>query len=431
MSTIASQGHLPDLLKCGLDTYIQRNSHLDTPELSVLYIDIIGFTRFEENYGTEACHGVLRVFSAVLAEALLKNPFPWAPLEGLQIWDDGFAVLLPHTIRNGSHSGMIHRFITAVEGALNERLGSFGFSHLRLRYGLASASGVARVSTSSPSSATPYQQADAEALRERLYQLITQAGRLARRHPAPPPLSIVEAMDYIRETKDVRIHYQPIRNLATATAIGWESLARGPIGSALEQPLALFHYAEQMGCLLDVELICRNAAIRSAKVAPDRKLFINISPNILMDPSFRAGETRTVIEEMGLRPEQVVFEITEHHAINEYSRFLRLIDHYRTQGYQIAIDDVGAGHSGLVTLVQVKPDFIKIDMELIRGIEADQTKQDIVRAIQQISTGFHAKVVAEGIETAAELNCLISCGIEYGQGYLLGKPAPQFEEPVL
>jgi len=419
-------------MKCGIDTYLERRSRLGMTELSVLYIDIIGFTRFAETYGPEACHGVLGVFSDVLAHALLEDPFPWPHVEALQIWDDGFAVVMPHIIENGLRSGLIHGFITALEGALNHRLTTFGFSHLRLRYGLASSAGAGAASDSAQRhgrSVAPVAPApDPEgSLTERLYDLITEAARLARRHPAPPPLAIVEAMDHIMETKEIRIHYQPIVHLPSTVPIGWECLARGPIGSALEKPLPLFHYADQMGCLLDVELICRNAAIRNARVDANRKLFINISPNILTDPSFRAGETRAVIEEVGLRPDQIVFEITEHHAIREYARFLRLIDHYRQQGYQIAIDDVGAGYSGLVTLVQVKPDFIKIDMALIRGIEADATKQDIVRAIQQISGGFNGKVVAEGIETAAELACLRDCGIEYGQGYLLGKPAPQLD----
>ncbi|WAH38094.1 EAL domain-containing protein [Alicyclobacillus dauci] len=154
------------------------------------------------------------------------------------------------------------------------------------------------------------------------------------------------------------------------------------------------------------------------------KLFINLSPNILSDPSFHQGETRKLIREVGLEPEQIVFEITEHHAIDDYRAFLKLIDHYRGQGFQIAIDDVGAGYSGLVTLMQVKPDFVKIDMELIRGIDKDSVKQDIVGAIHHISSGFSGAVIAEGIETLEELECIQNCGVQYGQGFLLGMPKP-------
>ncbi|PWI57736.1 EAL domain-containing protein [Sulfoacidibacillus thermotolerans] len=237
------------------------------------------------------------------------------------------------------------------------------------------------------------------------------------------PLQLAEELEYIIATRSIAIHYQPIKNLQTHAILGWESLARGPLHSAFAQPLALFEVAERTGHLLELERICRSEALKRAILSPIDKLFLNISPYILSDPTFKAGETRILIELLGLRPEQIVFEITEHHAIKDYSAFLQLVNHYRNQGYQIAIDDMGAGYSGLVTLVQVKPDFVKIDRELICGIDKDQTKQDIVRAIDQICTRFNAKVIAEGIETDDELNCLKECKIEFGQGYLLGRPS--------
>ncbi len=411
MSIAPSTEYLPHLLLTGFRTYVDSASHIKINDITVLYIDIIGFSRFEQNHGSAACTSVLSAFERVLLGSMSRDSFPWPEIHAFHIMDDGFAVILPAVAKGEEHSSFVHRFVTTVENRLNREIGDTGYPSLRLRYGLSSSASGADYSD-------PV---------EHLYHLIIEAGRIARRHPSPPPLHLIKEMQHIIRTQGIRMHYQPIRQLQTGWTIGWECLARGPAGSELESPPALFDCASRVGRLFEVEQICRTQAIRNAKIDLDAKLFINISPNIFSDPSFREGETRMTLEQCGWNPRQIVFEITEHHAIKEYSSFLQIIDHYRRQGYQIAIDDVGAGHSGLVTLMQVKPDFVKIDMELIRGIERDRTRQDIVQAICQISRGFGATTIAEGIETPAELQCMQRCGVDYGQGYLFGRPEPSPE----
>ncbi|GMA64539.1 EAL domain-containing protein [Alicyclobacillus fastidiosus] len=171
---------------------------------------------------------------------------------------------------------------------------------------------------------------------ERLYQLITLAGRNARRYSDAKPLFLVEELERLIESKNISSYYQPIVHLDTMTPFGWEGLSRGPIGSEFEHPRDLFDCAEQLGYLLEVERICRNQSIRQSNVGPGDKLFINLSPKILFEPTFRQGETLKLIEEVGLDPKQIVFEITEHHAIDDYPSFLKLVKHFRDQGYQIA-----------------------------------------------------------------------------------------------
>jgi EAL domain-containing protein (putative c-di-GMP-specific phosphodiesterase class I) len=396
----------PSLILNGLSTYIKNSPYVSTKSTTVLYIDIIGFSRFEQNYGSRACQDVLSILEQGLLGTLALGTLPWTNVQALHIWDDGFAVIFPTSVKNEEHVSSIHRFVSEVEQRLNVQTSIMGYHPLRLRCGL------------SPTGGDDFDPV------ERLYHQITEAGRIARRHTSLPSLHLVTEMQEIIGTKNIRIHYQPIKHLQSGLTVGWECLARGPQGSELENPVALFDCAERIGCLFELEQICRTQSIRNAKVEPAEKLFINISPSIFSDPSFREGETRTVLEEYGWRPEQVVFEITEHHAVKEYASFLQIINHYRKQGYKIAIDDVGAGHSGLVTLMQVKPDFVKIDMELIRGIERDRTRQDIVQAICEISRGFEGMTIAEGIETQDELNCIRSYGVDYGQGYLFGRPHP-------
>ncbi|QQE80075.1 EAL domain-containing protein [Alicyclobacillus sp. SO9] len=375
---------------------------------SVLFIDIVGFSRFEQFHGGKACEDVLQIFEGVLTGILFEGYLPWSELKPVHLFDDSFAVVFCGNIVRRVHEDIIHRFVRNLESKFHEALHRENFDLLSLRYGSASRSDVQSVSQ---------EQVD-------LFTLVTQAGRIARRYTEVVSLSIVEQLQYIINEKAVTVHYQPIWDLKAKTIIGWEGLVRGPDKSDLQAPKALFSAAERCGWLLDVERLCRNTAIREARISECERLFLNISPNILADPSFRQGETLAVLKATGLQPNQIVFEITEHHAIEDYQAFLQLVRHYKEQGYKIAIDDVGAGHSGLVTLMQVKPDFVKIDMSLIQGIESDRTKQDIVRAIHQISIGFSGEVIAEGIETPEELECVEACGIPCGQGFLLGRPGP-------
>lgn len=405
MLDVSMISSIPCMLQDSLHSHEIRN----TKEQSVLYIDIVRFSRFEQAYGSNACESVLEVFKHVLVNVLSQNLLPWPNVNGLHVFDDSFVLLFPGIIVDGVYAEVIHRFVVHLEKELNLAMEIEGFPSLRLRYGVAS----------------PVDPDEEQEPGMNLYRLITKAGRMARRHTDVVPLYLVKGLQHLIQSKEVDIHYQPIWYLETQSVLGWEGLARGPRNSELQSPGMLFDTAERTGCLLDVERLCRNTAIRNANIGMDQLLFLNISPNILSDPSFRQGETRTVIQEMGLRPEQIVFEITEHHAIQEYQAFRKLIIHYKEQGYQIAIDDVGTGYSGLVTLMQVKPDFVKIDMTMIRGMEKDRTKQDIVRAIHQISNGFSGTVIAEGIETQEELECVMRCGVEYGQGFLLGRPSPE------
>ncbi len=399
---------LPCLMQSGIHEYIQHSPQGRLDDFSVLYIDIIAFSQMEQNLGSVACDFVLSCIYDLLSANPERTMLPFPNADALHIWDDGFVVIIPERVNPQIHGSIVHRFVSALEELLNKKITAQGLPSARLRYGIAVSEIMVGLNL---------------AQQERnIYNLITSAGRIARRHLSPPPLHLLEELENIILNQDIRALYQPIIHLKTSTVMGWECLSRGPTGSDLESPLKLLDCAERAGSLVQVEQICRTKAIEHARYDENRMLFVNVSPNIFSDPSFKEGQTRMILDGYGWRPEQIVFEITEHHAIKEYSSFLQIIAHYRKQGYKIAIDDVGAGYSGLVTLMQVKPDFVKIDMELVRGIEKDQTRQDIVLAICQISKGFGAKTIAEGIETIEELSCMQNCQVDYGQGFFLGRP---------
>jgi EAL domain-containing protein (putative c-di-GMP-specific phosphodiesterase class I) len=133
--------------------------------------------------------------------------------------------------------------------------------------------------------------------------------------------------------------------------------------------------------------------------------------------------TLIAAKRVGMPPERLMFEVTEAEQVADPAHLKSTFDHYRQRGFTTAIDDFGAGYAGLNLLVGFQPHVIKLDMELTRGIDADPVRQAIVGGILQVTRQLGIRVVAEGIETAAEHAVLAAAGIRYMQGYLFARPA--------
>lgn len=229
--------------------------------------------------------------------------------------------------------------------------------------------------------------------------------------------------------KSIDTYFQPIVSLINGEFIGYEALTRGPKESPLHFPDLLFSCAKRFNKTWEFDLLCRITAIERAKaIIGNKYLFINIDPDIIKDPEFKKGFTKEYLKGYGISPKHIIFEITEHTAISDYRSFKEIIDNYRTQGYRIAIDDAGDGYSGLRMLSEIRPNFIKIDMELVRNIDKDMLKRELLKCIQRFAESTSLKIIAEGIETYDELKTLIDIGIEYGQGYFIQRPNPEFIE---
>lgn len=217
--------------------------------------------------------------------------------------------------------------------------------------------------------------------------------------------------------------YQPIIALHDDTVYGYEALMRFPQNEWFAGPQQLFDFAAAEGMVYTLDRLARECAIESSNgLNAQQKLFINITAEIMEDPTFTPGRTLSLLKQCGLAPGNVVFEITERSSIDDFGKAKKTLDHYRNQGFQIAIDDAGAGYSSLQSIVELKPDFIKIDRSLIRGIHADPVKVHIVQTFTEFAAKLGSRIVAEGIETEDELRQIRGMGVHYGQGYLLGRP---------
>jgi EAL domain-containing protein (putative c-di-GMP-specific phosphodiesterase class I) len=223
----------------------------------------------------------------------------------------------------------------------------------------------------------------------------------------------------------VRSVYEPIVDVETRTVFGYEALARGPEGSDLHSPLALFKSAADEGLLFQLDCLCRQSGLDGAREFPsDSKLFLNIRPTTIYDPSFRSDALRRTLDSCGLSPKDVVLEISEQESISNFEIFREIRDYYGNLGFQIAMDDVGSGYASLEAVMELSPDYIKVDRAFVSGIDEDPVRQELLRALRSVAEPIGARIIGEGLDTLEELETLGRLGIPFGQGWLFGKPHP-------
>ena len=177
--------------------------------------------------------------------------------------------------------------------------------------------------------------------------------------------------------------------------------------------------------LFQLDLAARCSAVDCAHeqgLGGDKKLFINFNPSSIYDPSYCLRETTKYIADLGIRPEQIVFEVVESHHVENKDHLRGILTFYRQAGFDVALDDVGSGYSGLNLMRDLKPSYVKIDMDLIRNVDKDDYRQNIVSNLISMTHANAGKVICEGIETQEELDWLQNNGADLMQGFLLARP---------
>jgi EAL domain-containing protein (putative c-di-GMP-specific phosphodiesterase class I) len=217
--------------------------------------------------------------------------------------------------------------------------------------------------------------------------------------------------------------YEPIVEVATRTVFGYEALARGPEGSELHSPAALFATADEEDLLFQLDCLCRQSGMAGALDLPGgTKLFLNVRPTTIHDPNFRPEVLCETLASCQLSPSDVVFEISEQESIGNFDIFREVRDHYRKLGFQIALDDTGVGYASLEAVMELSPDYIKMDRTFVSRIDEDPARQELLRALCSVSEQIGAQIIGEGLDTLEELETLGRLGIRFGQGWLFGKP---------
>ncbi|WP_097185315.1 EAL domain-containing protein [Blastococcus haudaquaticus] len=226
--------------------------------------------------------------------------------------------------------------------------------------------------------------------------------------------------------------YQPIVSLADRSVVAHEALLRGVVDGREVGGGDLFFVAEQAGWLHRLDRIGRESAIAGAVPwLGDDDLFVNFDPTSIYRPQVCLASTERVVHDTGIAPEQLVFEVVESHAIADRGHLVSILDHYRSLGWRVALDDVGAGWSSLSLLAAVRPEVVKLDKALVQELPDDGART-VLKAVTDLAHQLGAVVVAEGIETERLADEVTALGADMGQGWLFGRPVrpdPPVEEP--
>jgi EAL domain-containing protein (putative c-di-GMP-specific phosphodiesterase class I) len=217
--------------------------------------------------------------------------------------------------------------------------------------------------------------------------------------------------------------YQPVVDLRAGRILGYEALSR-VVGGHFENVDAMFRAAQRSDALWKLERICRERALSGvAEMAPDLLLFLNVEPESIYDPQFRSDRTLRLLERAHLSPDRVVLEVTEHSAVHDFTAFRQTLSYFRSRGFRLAIDDMGSAYAGLQAVAEIQPEFLKVDISLVRDLNHNVLKRELIATMQRFSGSVGIQLIAEGIEKPEELATLLDIGVNAGQGYLFARPA--------
>ncbi|MFD0482123.1 EAL domain-containing protein [Kineococcus sp. GCM10028916] len=246
-----------------------------------------------------------------------------------------------------------------------------------------------------------------EIVAEALGELVTRGRRRGEEHR-----SVLTRLDELDRSGGPRPVYQPVVELAGLQGVGVEALSRFPAGT----PDSWFADARRVGAGERLELAALLAAL-AQRPRGAGFLSLNVSPALCLSPALARALA-------GHDPAGLVLEITEHEAVDDYPALLRHLSPLRAAGLRIAVDDAGAGFASMRHVLALGPEFIKLDLSLIRDVHLDATRRALAASLTTFARHAGAHVVAEGIETAEELECLRGLGVSHGQGFHLGRPVP-------
>lgn len=231
----------------------------------------------------------------------------------------------------------------------------------------------------------------------------------------------------IIENHSLTAYFQPIIDMQTNKIFAYETLTRGVLPNGdLMYPDVLFTKSARNDMNFTLDRMCRETALKTTAVKKiDAKVFINFIPTSIYDPEFCLASTVKWAKQLEFDPKNIVFEVVETQNVKDKEHLKTILNYYRKEGFLIALDDVGEGYSSLNMIIDIKPDIIKVDRNIIENIDKDSMKQSIYKALKGICFDNGIKILAEGVETPYELEKVKEIGVDYAQGYYFAKPSAE------
>jgi diguanylate cyclase (GGDEF)-like protein len=392
---------------------VRRYGH----KVALVFIDLDDFKVINDSSGHAAGDKALAEVSKVLRSGLRRAD------RAFRIGGDEFAVLMPGTPAEGAYTVMRRVLSTCLEPRRD-----LGFER-----GISFSAGIASAPDMGVNRSDLYSRAD-----DALYQAKHEGRTAIRQYDASKddrPLTgerlarAARAVIDLVATDAVSPVYQPIVDMRTGLVVGFEGLSRPDPRTAFEDASSLFTVAEQSGRTADLDWVCIRSIIAGATaLEEDQTLSLNLSPMTIEAPEFQTLPLLGLLSKVRIPPSRIILEITERQGIDEFDTLRTKLNACRAAGFRIAIDDLGAGNSGLRLLSQIQFDIVKIDLSLVQAGTQREASLDIVRTLMELATRWGAYAVAEGVETLDQLHMLRTIGLGHAQGYLLGRP---MSEPKL
>jgi diguanylate cyclase (GGDEF)-like protein len=383
-------------------------------QVALLLIDLDDFKTINDAAGHAVGDRALVEVSRLLRGGLRRSDRPF------RVGGDEFAVLMPGTSADDAYT-VARRILSSC---LEPRRDS-GFER-----GFSFSAGIAAAPAMGTTRSDLYARAD-DALYEckregrtgiRIFDPAHDERPLDGERLARAAHAIVE----IVAGESVTPVYQPIVDVRSGVVVGFEGLARPAPGTAFGDASSLFTVAEASGRTADLDWLCiRSIVAGAAALGAGQSISLNLSPKTVEAPEFQPQPLLGLIARAGIAPERVILEITERQVVEDLDLLRTKLGACRTAGFRIAIDDVGAGNSGLRLLSQIHFDIVKIDLSLVHAGAQHEASLDVVRSLSELATRWGAHAVAEGVETAGQLRMVRSIGLGHAQGYLLGRPMPE------
>jgi EAL domain-containing protein (putative c-di-GMP-specific phosphodiesterase class I)/GGDEF domain-containing protein len=388
---------LPVMLERGRELLERRG------RMTVLYIEFVRYSKLEEIYGWEKLDEVLQTTAQAVRDFYSAQGGEENLLMVSHTGDDDFIFFtdLPEGVEQAE------RRINEIAHELEE--------HIRTRIEALHGEDVAGLFEIYIGSTTLFRNPKIRPERI-IYRGIREAAAAARGvESRERSRKVADLKETIREGA-VYIVYHPIVVTETKEIYGYEALARGT-HRGLRSPEVLFGVAEEANLIWELSRLCRRKAIEGIDTAlrEGQFLFINIDPHDFRDPSFRYLDD----EDLNVpHPDRIVLEITERTAITDYPTFQGYLKEFRDRGFRFAVDDAGSGYAGLGSIANLSPDFIKLDISLISGIDTNFMKQNLVETMVQFANDHGIKVIAEGVEREEEYQTVKQIGVHLTQGFL-------------
>lgn len=384
-------------------------------EISLLCLNVVKYSKIEEIYGWEVFDEVMREVASTLERITGSELRDSDIVAELMISGNAFVVLLspPRTSDRMVHENLL-KLARRVERRITEALRESLDPAIFLKFGCYVGASTVRRDESMRLERIVHHALD---------QALAQADAREEQDAEERRARLRDIID----NEQVRTFVHPVLRLADREIIGYEALTRGPEGGEFERPDKLFKVAYDSDLVLRLERLCRRKALEVAQDMPgDRLMFINIEPEAVADPELRDVMFSSLLKQSDLAPDHIVLEITERTAITDFTAFRSTLEYLRMLGFAVAVDDAGAGYGSLQCLAEVKPEWLKIDMSLTRGVDTDEVRQQLIMSLVTFAERMGVQLIAEGIETAEQLAELQRLGVIYGQGFYFTKPVPPF-----